>query len=245
MAQGWGRLYNKTYRFEKVKSVRSGGRLHTYDLSVRGGRSYLANGVQVHNTINLPADVTVDTVKDIYVLSWKHKCKGVTVYRQGSREDILSVVGPEKKTENKRRNVVVSGKTVKVKIHDDTSIYVTVNFDDVNDQPFEIFVNLGKSGSEEKALTEALGRLCSLYLKGGGAMNKIIETLIDIRGGAPVFWEGMAIQSLPDALAKALLTLSGDDFSINSKCPSCKSMNLRFENGCYACASCGYSKCGG
>jgi ribonucleoside-diphosphate reductase alpha chain len=120
-------------------------------------------------------------------------------------------------------------------------------------------VTLGKSGGDEKADAEALGRLISLYLQHGGDIESVISTLKGIKGKYVSWDEGTQLLSIPDAIAKALelLTLNhvvkessipiepeGMGFiSEGATCPDCHESALVFENGCYHCSNCGYSKC--
>ncbi len=195
----------------------------------------------ISSTLNCPNNTTKETVKAIYELAWSSKCKGITVYRAGSRQDILSTTAVQPESHRPRKRII-SGDTIKVKCSNEHSVYVTLNHDEAGNF-VETFVNLGKSGSDIKAVTEAMGRLVSLYLQSGGKINRVIETLIDIRGDSVHWWEGTAVYSMPDAIAKALLALAGISIEVTTQCPQCKSGNLKFENGCSVCSSCGYSKC--
>lgn len=195
----------------------------------------------ISSTLNLPENASVDIVKNVYTLAWKNECNGITVYRQGSRQDILSDGKQINNNRKMERNLVADGKTAKVKLSN-YSVYVTLNVDEKNN-PIEVFVNLGKSGSDEKAMTEALGRLISLHLRCGGKLRDVIETMLDIRGSAVQWWSGTAIYSLPDLVSKALLYMHDVNIKIDGKCPQCKNESLRYENGCRVCMSCGYSQC--
>lgn len=82
-------LLDRTYVFRPVMAVGEGPTVQTYDLTVPDGNSYIANGFISHNTINLPRETTPDTVARIYREAWEAGCKGITVYREGSRDGIL------------------------------------------------------------------------------------------------------------------------------------------------------------
>jgi ribonucleoside-diphosphate reductase alpha chain len=191
------------------------------------------------------------------MLAWKMGCKGITVYREGSREGILETEKAEKKEDTPRtafeRPRLMEGKTLKLKLPQG-GLYLTANLD--NGELKEVFVTLGKSGGDEKADAEALGRLISLYLQHGGDMKSVISTLKGIKGKYVSWDAGIQLQSIPDAIAKALelLTLNhvvkesgfsteGNPMSLGGACPDCHENTLVFENGCYHCGSCGYSKC--
>ena len=127
----------------------------------------------ISSTVNIPKESTVQDVKDIYVKAWRAGCKGITVYREGAREGILltneeaaSQKGGATKHQKFERPKVLVGQTVKMKIPQG-SLYVTANKNGDN-VVRETFVTLGKSGGDEKADAEAIGRLISLYLQHGG-----------------------------------------------------------------------------
>jgi ribonucleoside-diphosphate reductase alpha chain len=147
----------------------------------------------------------------------------------------------------------MEGRTLKLKLPQG-GLYLTANL--VNGELKEVFVTLGKSGGDEKADAEALGRLISLYLQHGGDIKSVISTLKGIKGKYVSWDEGTQLQSIPDAIGKALelLTLNqvvkesgfpqeGKSGSAQGTCPDCHENSLVFENGCYHCRNCGYSKC--
>lgn len=205
----------------------------------------------ISSTVNIPKESTVQDVKDIYFQAWRSGCKGITVYREGAREGILltneeaaaqkGVTGQPHKFE---RPKILTGQTLKMKIPQG-SLYVTANKNGDNIIR-ETFVTLGKSGGDEKADAEAIGRLISLYLQHGGSIQEVINTLKGIQG-RDVSWDnGQQLLSVPDAVAKALANLNGT--TVESKpelkhCPDCGESSIIYENGCFRCTSCGYSKC--
>ena len=216
----------------------------------------------ISSTVNLAQETTPEEVEKIYLMAWSMGCKGITVYREGSREGILETEKVAKKVEAPKppasfeRPKMMEGRTLKLKLPQG-SIYLTANL--VEGEIKEVFVTLGKSGADENADAAALGRLISLYLQHGGNMKNVISTLKGIKGKYVSWDEGVQLQSIPDAIAKALelLTLnhvvkesSEPMANTTSKpetrgttCPDCHENTLIFENGCYRCSSCGYSKC--
>jgi ribonucleoside-diphosphate reductase alpha chain len=205
----------------------------------------------ISSTVNIPKEATVQDVKDIYFQAWRAGCKGITVYREGAREGILltneeaaSQKGIGSKPHKFERPKVLTGQTVKMKVPQG-SLYVTANKNG-DDIIRETFVTLGKSGGDEKADAEAIGRLISLYLQHGGKINEVIQTLKGIQG-RDVSWDnGQQLLSVPDAVAKALASLTGTTVEKEQQlkhCPDCGEASIIFENGCYRCSSCGYSKC--
>ncbi|MHB1867879.1 MAG: adenosylcobalamin-dependent ribonucleoside-diphosphate reductase [Nitrososphaerales archaeon] len=206
----------------------------------------------ISSTVNIPKEATVQDVKDIYFQAWRAGCKGITVYREGAREGILLTneeaasqkSGASAKQHKFERPKVLTGQTVKMKLPQ-ASLYVTANKNG-DDIIRETFVTLGKSGGDEKADAEAIGRLISLYLQHGGKIQEVIQTLKGIQG-RDVSWDnGQQLLSVPDAVAKALASLTGTTLEKEQElkhCPDCGENGIIFENGCYRCQSCGYSKC--
>jgi ribonucleoside-diphosphate reductase alpha chain len=214
----------------------------------------------ISSTVNLPEEITPEEVEKIYMLAWKAGCKGITIYREGSREGILETASVSKKQDATppqqkefERPKAMEGRTLKLKLPQG-GIYVTANM--LNGETKEVFVTLGKSGGDEKADAEALGRLISLYLQHGGEMRNVISTLKGIKGKYVSWDEGTQLQSIPDAVAKALELLTTNHIvkdsgpasapsaaGQGSTCPDCHENSLIFENGCYRCDNCGYSKC--
>lgn len=161
----------------------------------------------ISSTVNLPSEASVDDVSKIYFQAWEAGCKGITVYREGSREGILiseeAAAQDEKKlTEPEERPRVLWGQTIKMRLPQGW-IYVTVNKDHKG-LVKEVFVNLGKSGSDEKTYSEAIGRLISNFLQAGGEVDTVIHSLKGIQGKNAAWDKGMHLLSVPDAIAQAI-----------------------------------------
>ena len=201
----------------------------------------------VSKTINLPNKATLEEVGEAYILAYKSGCKGITIYRDGSRKE--QVLATKRESEGEvivqDRPETLTGITEKIKTGYG-NLYVTIN--SVNDKPFEVFAQIGKSGYSTMADTEAICRLVSLALRSGVAVDKIIEQLIGIGGSSPVFGNGELIMSIPDAIAKVLKKHFGNgkpnsDRDINLEfCPDCGA-KLEYREGCILCRECGFSKC--
>ena len=207
----------------------------------------------ISSTVNLPQDISTEEVEKIYFLAWKLGCKGITIYREGSREGILETNHVDKKAEQKasefERPKVLTGRTLKLKLPQG-GLYVTANSDEVGKMK-EVFVTLGKLGGDEKADAEAIGRLISLYLQHGGDVQSVVKMLKGIRGKYVSWDEGVQLLSIPDAVAKALEVLvagrvtkeAATPLVQGGTCPDCGESAIIFEGGCYKCTNCGYSKC--
>jgi ribonucleoside-diphosphate reductase alpha chain len=210
----------------------------------------------VSKTVNLPHDATVGDVMKIYDLAHELQCKGVTIYRDGSKErQVLSFAKADKAdkaflTAVRDRPETLEGFTTKVKTGLG-QLYVTVT--EFDGKPFEVFATIGKSGRSTTAKTEAIGRLVSLALRSGVKVDKIVEQLKGIGGEHPIFQEGGLVLSIPDAIARVLEKRYMAPGSLSRKaygkslmgetCPEC-GQTISFEEGCMTCHFCGYNKCG-
>ncbi len=168
----------------------------------------------VSKTVNFSNDATEEEVREVYLLAYKLGCKGVTIYRDGSRaEQVLSVKKNEKKPEpvetklvhkklkKRQRPVITKGATFKIAAGCG-NLYITINEDE--DGPCELFTHLGKSGGCTQSWSEAISRLISLALRSGIDPMEIVEQLKGIACPSPVWDRGEAIKSCSDAISKSL-----------------------------------------
>jgi ribonucleoside-diphosphate reductase alpha chain len=210
----------------------------------------------VSKTVNLPRDATVEDVLMVYNLAYELGCKGVTIYRDGSKENqVLSVEegGKEIKpliSDVRDRPETLEGFTTKV-VTGMGNLYVTVT--EYDGKPFEVFATIGKSGKSTTAKTEAIGRLVSLALRSGVPVENIVEQLKGICGEHPVFSKEGLILSIPDAISrvldkrylkeKKLGRRKYENSLLGGTCPEC-GQTISFEEGCMTCHFCGFTKCG-
>ena len=227
----------------------------------------------ISSTVNLAEDTTVETVADIYMKAYQGNLKGITVYREGSREGIL--ITDEKSEEGnaveatnvtakktaRNRPQITTGKTRRMRTGDGT-LYITVNEDE--NGLCEVFTAIGKAGGTVAAQTEAISRLISLALRSGVDPTSVINQLKGISGPNPTWEDGQLILSTPDAIGRALETfLDGEQepsmknkvqFEIAEEptqskkakgmhCIDCDGNEVVNEGGCYICKDCGWSKC--
>lgn len=163
----------------------------------------------ISKTVNAPNSHTIEDVKKLYKLAYELGCKGITYFRDGSRKGVLSKVA-EKEPNNVvlERPLRVEGATYKIATPLGTA-FITVN-QDKEGNPFEVFITIGKAGSEVAAMAEALGRMISTTLRFGNhkppleRAREIVEQLRGIGGGRSVGFGPNKVRSLPDAVAKAL-----------------------------------------
>jgi ribonucleoside-diphosphate reductase alpha chain len=220
----------------------------------------------VSKTVNLPNEATADDVQEIYALAYNSGLKGITIYRDRSRDTQVLNTGQKEKareTEKERdeeaklaprqRPKITRGITERVTTGCGY-IYVTVNFDDKG--ICEVFSSLGKAGGCASAQLEATSRLISLVFRSGIDVGSVIKQLRAIRCPS-VSWEnGRAILSCADAIGSVLekyVKKDEETVSLNhnqsapggfsGQCPDCSSL-LVYQEGCHICPSCGYTKCG-
>lgn len=176
----------------------------------------------ISKTINFPNEATRGDVEEAYMLAWKTRCKGITVYRAGSREKEVLTAGTSESTDTDvngestdtsseprtpayvnrmARPAVLESKTVQVETGRG-KIYITLSFTS-DGHLFEVFTNHGKAGGNDSAMAEALSRMISLALRSGVSPDAIINQLINIVDN-PIITGGQHIFSVPDAIAKVL-----------------------------------------
>ena len=223
----------------------------------------------VSKTVNFANSATPEDVAEVYRLAHDLGCKGVTIYRDGSRSKQVLNKGTKKADDltssSTERPRVLHGFTYKLNTGQG-SLYVTINTDEKK-APIEVFANIGKSGGDTAALAEAIGRLISISFQKGVKVEELSQTLIGITGSRPVWNEGNLIKSVPDGIGQILLNEFGqkkaenktiskksvikpvsddsDDAVIISdlECPECGS-HMETESGCNICRNCGFSHCG-
>jgi ribonucleoside-diphosphate reductase alpha chain len=227
----------------------------------------------VSKTVNFPHDATVEEVEEVYKLSYRLACKGVTVYRDGSREDqVLSTTKKEEvpaaaaaaapatpgKILPKNRPSLIRGATRSIRTGCG-KLYITIN-EDADGKPFEAFTNIGKAGGCAASQAEAIGRLISLALRSNIAPDEIVKQLRGITCHQPSWSEGGRVNSCSDAIAQALESYmpigvpveeNGNGGKSKYKeavmlgaCPDCGG-SIQHVEGCAKCInpSCGYSQC--
>ncbi|MBC8207704.1 MAG: adenosylcobalamin-dependent ribonucleoside-diphosphate reductase [Desulfobulbaceae bacterium] len=208
------------------------------------------NGVDasISKTINLPNTATRDEVKLSYILGHQLGCKGLTVYRDGSRD---SQVLNTKDTASDKRTAVVSSegcskltlpdtlnaKRYRLKDQDQKSVYIIVCFDE-NERPMEVFAKFPFDNrvdlKDKSTMWTTTCRLVSLALRFNVPADEIIKQLDRSSGH---------MLDLPAQLSKLFKSfMAGTQYGFASTCPEC-SGPLVFEEGCETCHQCGYSKC--
>jgi ribonucleoside-diphosphate reductase alpha chain len=224
----------------------------------------------VSKTVNFRNEATVDDVRAVYDLAWTLGVKGVTIYRDGSKENQVLSTG---KTYSPARDVtkepvvhgeiaprprpsVTVGRTEKIQTGCG-NLYVTINSDE--EGLCELFTSMGKSGGCASSQSEALSRIISSALRAGVDPEAIVRQLRGIRCPNPQWAEGGGkVLSCADAVGIALehyvewletgtattvVSRNGDRLDhLSGACPECGGA-VEHEGGCMVCRACGYSKC--
>lgn len=236
---GYGRTFNEYTVYHPVIDQLFGGdeSLPEYVVTAHNIDPYFRVKMQgivqkyidssISSTVNLSADIKVDTIADIYMTAYKAGLKGITVYREGCREGILLTDKQKEKTakaENaviegtfatqtadverspvskapRSRPVMTSGATRRIRTGEG-SLYITINEDESG--LCEVFTTIGKAGGNAAAQSEAISRLISLALRSGIDPYAIVKQLKGISGPNPTWEDGRLILSTPDAIGKAL-----------------------------------------
>ncbi len=250
----------------------------------------------ISKTCNFSEGATKEEVAKAYLLAWELGCKGLTVYVTGSRQEVVleTKATKEKKSEGEAAvesspNGYVNGtngyhtsetptlftKRPRPKLlqgstyRKDTPLgtaYITVN-NDQEGEPFEVFLNIGKAGSDVSAVSEAMGRLISLTLRMPASLPPserlrwVMDEMAGIGGGRALGFGANRVRSLPDGVAQVIAEhLSGmpahaepvsneqmalplADRPIGDLCPDCGEAAFLNVEGCKKCYICGYSEC--
>ena len=184
----------------------------------------------ISKTCNFPSTANKEDVAKVYMLGWETGCKGLTVYVTGSRTEVVLETKVSKEGKDKtgiqadisnkdglERGYKLSGNTYKVRTPQGKA-FITVNRTEEG-RPFEVFLNVGKAGSDVSGLSEGLGRVISGWLRephsSDNTVQEIISQLIGIGGSRSVGFGKHRVTSIPDAIAKVLADEFG--YMITSK----------------------------
>lgn len=250
----------------------------------------------ISKTCNVPNDYTVEQVAELYEYMYDLGCKGGTIYRDGSRSEQVLMLKDDEETGTKPTSIgdenddmiaqvatphrvyprpkLLRGVTMKAQTPFGRA-YITMNSDE-HDNPFEVFITApGKAGSDLQADAEGLGRMISLALRTTAPQNRmemlklVCEQLRDIGGTRSVGFGPERVNSLPDAVARALeeqffphdqthqlalpmndpqpvrhpVSSTSEGIAGADMCPSCGTISLIRAEGCRKCLTCGYSEC--
>jgi len=244
-------------------------------------------------TVNFHETATEEDVAKVYMMAWELGCKGITVYVTGSRDKVVletkatadKKVAPEVQVERratppepvlwhgtkKPRPKALPGKTYNIETPVGKA-FITIN-ENGGTQPFEVFINTAKAGSEIAAVSEAIGRLISYILRLASPiapidrMREIVVQLIGIGGGRSLGFGINRVRSLPDGIGQVLDQYMNEKngvvteevkpngngngheshapaaMKIGDICPECGEAAVVNEEGCRKCYACGFSEC--
>jgi len=219
----------------------------------------------VSKTVNFRQEATSEDIRSVYMLAYRLGCKGVTVYRDGSRQEQVLTTGKQEAAPAEQprgvmqhikprpRPQVTRGATYKTKTGCG-NLYITINEDEYG--LCEVFTSMGKQGGCQASQAEAVSRLISLALRSGVAPQSVIEQLKGNRCPQVAWENGGTTLSCADAISKAIERhiigeaaahgeVSGDVAQLLGLCPQCPecSGTMEMSGGCIVCRSCGFSKC--
>ncbi len=186
----------------------------------------------ISKTANLPKEYTVEQTRELYEYMYALGCKGGTIYRDGSRDEQVLMLKGDERAESEMERKSKGGQDEKVaqvatphhvypRPHKLTGVtvsrktpfgtaFITMNSDE-HGNPFEVFITVGKAGSDLQADAEGLGRMLSLQLRTTAPQNRremlklIVDQLQGIGGARSIGLGPMRVASLPDAVAGALI----------------------------------------
>ena len=216
----------------------------------------------VSKTVNFPNSATMEDVEKVYRLAYQTGCKGVTIYRDGSRDEQVLSTGKkdekpveavqqsveDKHTFKRDRPKALKGWTYQMQTGCGP-LYITVNED--KQGLFELFTTMGKAGGCAASQAEAIGRMVSLAWRSGVQARQVVKQLLGISCHCPSGFGDNKILSCADAVAKAIqahMHAAGYDTGIEKSahergaCPECGGP-VEHEGGCSVCHVCGYSEC--
>jgi ribonucleoside-diphosphate reductase alpha chain len=213
----------------------------------------------ISKTINFPKDATVQDVADAYLLANDIGCKGVTIYRQGSRElEVLSVSEVKDPTgkitewpllspiaiPDYAADVGLSARVYPVETFFGKVQVTITELDAHPGRPFDVRLQLGKGGNDKNADVEAIGRSISIALRTGTHVKWLVEQLEGIGGLSNIGFGDRRVLSVADGVAKLLKRVYIDSDGLGDQkpqvdlsrvCPKCTNTSLVMQEGCFHC----------
>jgi len=209
----------------------------------------------ISSTINLPSTAIKEEISELYKYAYEKGLKGITVYRDGCRQNQPVTFKKEEELPKKfKRPTKLLSETIKIETGNG-DLYATIG--EYKGNVVEVVLNLGKGGKDMYAMSEALGRSVSVGLQHGAPIQTYIKQFRNINSDKPVWTRideedkrPVQVLSVPDALAKVLDRFYSEprqtvkEENVEGKiCPKCGDNTLKIMEGCESCVSCGYSKC--
>lgn len=226
-------------------------------------QKHIDNGVS--KTINLPNTASREDIDKAYRMAYDLGCKGITVYRDGSKaQQVLNLDSKPSTMKKKNRRAEpmhgVSSNYYQIKTGYGP-LHIHINYDETG--PYQVFTNIPPLGTEISGLTSLIGILLSKYLEEGGDPVKVLKHLNAVKGDRPFGFGENRVNSIPHAISIAIRkhlkktgyiahSDDGDDTKLElweqmraEYCPKCYSSNIAHESGCSGptCHDCGHSEC--
>ncbi len=204
----------------------------------------------VSKTVNFPASAATEDVRQVYLLAYELGLKGITIYRDRSRDQQVLSFGQDKPKDTQAiaprpRPTRTLGVTELINTGCG-KLYVTVNKDEVGF--CEVFAQMGKTGGCASSQIESTGRLISLALRAGVELDAVIKQIGGIRCPHPHWSNGGQVLSCPDAISKVLASAAQvnqadklEEGVTMGACPDCGG-SIEHEGGCAVCRACGFSQ---
>ncbi len=211
----------------------------------------------VSKTVNFPHSATPEDIEKVYRLAYETGCKGVTIYRYGSRDRQVLNIGRSQPQEAGEAGPKPSGTGIVPRVRPVQTagvterintgcgkLYVTINEDDQG--ICKVFAQMGKTGGCASSQIEAAGRLISLALRSGVKVEAILKQISGIRCPSPIWQNGKLVLSCPDGISQVIKHYAQirttEMPAMMGACPDCGGA-LEHEGGCLVCHSCGFSRC--
>lgn len=214
-------------------------------------QKYIDNSIS--KTINLPNNATREDIAKAYMLAWKLKCKGITVYRDGCKSTGQVL---EHKKEDKKAIIPASNQAFgeSSKYYEVKTGYgeLHLHIDHHDGKAYRVFANMPPIGTEISGLVTVLGIVISKYLELGGNLENLVKHLGSVAGDRPTGFGAKKILSVPHAMATIfrdfLRNMQSKKVELpqinhTQTCPECHSFDFTSQEGCSLCHSCGYSGC--
>jgi ribonucleoside-diphosphate reductase alpha chain len=249
---------------EKIQRAFATAHDVAYETHVRMQAAYQRhtdNGVS--KTINMPGTATVEDIRRAYLMAYELGCKGITVYRDGSKAmQVLNLAPAPSKAKRRESSAAFGLSSEYYQIRTGYGpLHIHLNYDERG--PIQVFANIPPLGTEISGLTSLVGILISKYLAEGGDPLKLLKHLNSVKGDRPIGLGPSRVDSIPHAIAIALrahLKKTGwmgeengavkepeplPSMPVAEHCPKCYSSNVSFESGCSGptCHDCGHSAC--
>lgn len=227
-------------------------------------QAFTDNGVS--KTINMPNNATVEDIRKAYLSAYAAGCKGITIYRDGSKtQQVLNLApassAPAASPKTKRRDPSKAFGASSEYYQIQTGygpLHVHINYDEFG--PYQVFANIPPLGTEIAALTSVMGILLSKYLAEGGDPLRILKHLNSVSGDRTIGFGPKRVNSIAHGIAIAMTQhlkktgwIEGESIkrievastTDAARCDKCYSSNVSFESGCSGptCHDCGFSKC--